>query len=247
MILAHAHAVKIYREQFKSKQKGLIGITLNGDWAMPYDDSQESKSICHWVLQLLKSLILIRLFLFLTLRHRCRSACSRFRNRYDFGLIFNIFLSFWQLLVFSVILLRLVCGKSSTDLTHLLPPKLTYLLWLSSCVCLYVLGSYSARILPSIYARGPRRPHAWLHARWMGIRQRVFRFLRYEHIHDQPLQWVAVPIIASERGQYLVLTIFFTCSGGWRWRIPGQCKIHVHAPWRHTARDPRCGFRPQLR
>lgn len=47
LILAHAHAVKIYREQFKPTQKGQIGITLNGDWAMPYDDNQESKSCPH--------------------------------------------------------------------------------------------------------------------------------------------------------------------------------------------------------
>jgi len=44
LILAHAHAVKIYREQFKPTQKGQIGITLNGDWTMPYDDNQESES-----------------------------------------------------------------------------------------------------------------------------------------------------------------------------------------------------------
>ncbi|KAF9447997.1 glycoside hydrolase family 1 protein [Macrolepiota fuliginosa MF-IS2] len=42
LILAHAHAVKAYREEFKPKQKGQIGITLNGDWAMPYDDNQEN-------------------------------------------------------------------------------------------------------------------------------------------------------------------------------------------------------------
>ncbi|KAI0342472.1 beta-glucosidase 1B [Trametopsis cervina] len=39
VILAHANAVKAYREDFKQKQGGEIGITLNGDWAMPYDDS----------------------------------------------------------------------------------------------------------------------------------------------------------------------------------------------------------------
>jgi len=43
VILAHANAVKVYREDFKPHQKGQIGITLNGDWAMPYDDNQESK------------------------------------------------------------------------------------------------------------------------------------------------------------------------------------------------------------
>ena len=43
-ILAHAQAVKIYREQFKPLQNGLIGITLNGDWTMPFDNSPESES-----------------------------------------------------------------------------------------------------------------------------------------------------------------------------------------------------------
>ena len=42
-ILAHAHAVKAYRDDFKASQKGEIGITLNGDWAIPYDDSPESE------------------------------------------------------------------------------------------------------------------------------------------------------------------------------------------------------------
>ncbi|KAL0945754.1 hypothetical protein HGRIS_012043 [Hohenbuehelia grisea] len=42
LILAHAHAVKVYREDFKPAQKGQIGITLNGDWQMPYDDSPEN-------------------------------------------------------------------------------------------------------------------------------------------------------------------------------------------------------------
>ncbi|KAK7063678.1 glycoside hydrolase family 1 protein [Favolaschia claudopus] len=42
VILAHAHAVKVYREEFKPRQGGQIGITLNGDWQMPYDDSPEN-------------------------------------------------------------------------------------------------------------------------------------------------------------------------------------------------------------
>lgn len=42
VILAHAYAVKLYRDQFKSQQHGEIGITLNGDWAMPYDNSPEN-------------------------------------------------------------------------------------------------------------------------------------------------------------------------------------------------------------
>lgn len=60
VILAHAYAVKLYREEFKAKQGGQIGtrpllsqpkesdstrpgITLNGDWQMPYDQSPESE------------------------------------------------------------------------------------------------------------------------------------------------------------------------------------------------------------
>lgn len=42
LIIAHAHAVKIYREEFKERQGGMIGITLNGDYYMPYDDKPES-------------------------------------------------------------------------------------------------------------------------------------------------------------------------------------------------------------
>ena len=44
VILSHAYATTLYREEFKEKQGGQIGITLNGDWAMPYDDSPASKS-----------------------------------------------------------------------------------------------------------------------------------------------------------------------------------------------------------
>lgn len=42
VILSHAHAVKVYRDEFKPTQGGQIGITLNGDWQMPYDDNPES-------------------------------------------------------------------------------------------------------------------------------------------------------------------------------------------------------------
>ncbi len=37
LILAHARAVKVYREEFKAKDKGQIGITLNGDHTYPWD------------------------------------------------------------------------------------------------------------------------------------------------------------------------------------------------------------------
>ncbi|KAG1809566.1 glycoside hydrolase family 1 protein [Suillus subaureus] len=42
VILSHAHAVRLYREEFKAAQGGQIGITLNGDWAMPYDNSPQN-------------------------------------------------------------------------------------------------------------------------------------------------------------------------------------------------------------
>lgn len=42
VILSHAYAVRLYREEFKAVQGGQIGITLNGDWAMPYDDSPQN-------------------------------------------------------------------------------------------------------------------------------------------------------------------------------------------------------------
>ncbi|KAI0315790.1 glycoside hydrolase family 1 protein [Amylostereum chailletii] len=41
VILSHAYAAKAYRDVFKPGQKGQIGITLNGDWALPYDDSPQ--------------------------------------------------------------------------------------------------------------------------------------------------------------------------------------------------------------
>lgn len=43
VILSHALAVQLYRNEFKPTQGGVIGITLNGDMAIPYDDSPESR------------------------------------------------------------------------------------------------------------------------------------------------------------------------------------------------------------
>ncbi len=42
LILAHAYAVKLYREQFKPSQGGQIGITLDLHWQLPWDDSPNS-------------------------------------------------------------------------------------------------------------------------------------------------------------------------------------------------------------
>ncbi|EGE80863.1 beta-glucosidase [Blastomyces dermatitidis ATCC 18188] len=37
LLVAHGAVVKIYREEFKARDGGEIGITLNGDWALPWD------------------------------------------------------------------------------------------------------------------------------------------------------------------------------------------------------------------
>ncbi|KAF5358665.1 hypothetical protein D9758_007680 [Tetrapyrgos nigripes] len=42
VLLSHASAVQLYRSSFKPTQKGQIGITLNGDWQMPWDQSPEN-------------------------------------------------------------------------------------------------------------------------------------------------------------------------------------------------------------
>ncbi|WVF68282.1 hypothetical protein IAT40_003047 [Kwoniella sp. CBS 6097] len=42
LILGHAHAAKLYINEFKATQGGTIGITLNGDWCEPYDDKPEN-------------------------------------------------------------------------------------------------------------------------------------------------------------------------------------------------------------
>lgn len=43
-LVAHGAAVRVYREEFKAIQSGQIGITLNGDWAEPWDP-EEPKDI----------------------------------------------------------------------------------------------------------------------------------------------------------------------------------------------------------
>ncbi|KAI0659353.1 beta-glucosidase 1A [Cubamyces menziesii] len=42
LLVAHAYAVKAYREEFKPSQGGQIGITLDCSWQMPYDNSPEN-------------------------------------------------------------------------------------------------------------------------------------------------------------------------------------------------------------
>lgn len=42
-LLAHAAAVKVYREKFLATQKGVIGIALNTGFSVPFSDSQADK------------------------------------------------------------------------------------------------------------------------------------------------------------------------------------------------------------
>ncbi|KAJ5561770.1 Glycoside hydrolase family 1 [Penicillium sp. DV-2018c] len=37
-LLSHAHAVRLYREDFQPQQRGTIGITLHGNWSEPWDE-----------------------------------------------------------------------------------------------------------------------------------------------------------------------------------------------------------------
>ncbi|XP_022960671.1 beta-glucosidase 24-like [Cucurbita moschata] len=39
LILAHAHAVKVYRDKYQKTQKGVIGITVLADWYVPLTDT----------------------------------------------------------------------------------------------------------------------------------------------------------------------------------------------------------------
>lgn len=43
LIWSHALAVQLYRKEFKPKQGGQIGVTLNCDWCEPIDDTPEAK------------------------------------------------------------------------------------------------------------------------------------------------------------------------------------------------------------
>ncbi|KAG8997910.1 hypothetical protein FRB94_007380 [Tulasnella sp. JGI-2019a] len=44
LIIGHARVVDLYRREFKSSQKGTIGISLNCDWAEPIDSSSDAKA-----------------------------------------------------------------------------------------------------------------------------------------------------------------------------------------------------------
>ncbi|KAI4373689.1 hypothetical protein MLD38_011787 [Melastoma candidum] len=43
LILAHAAAVGLYREKYQASQKGIIGITLDSDWKVPFSSSFDDR------------------------------------------------------------------------------------------------------------------------------------------------------------------------------------------------------------
>ncbi|KAG2675041.1 hypothetical protein I3843_13G145300 [Carya illinoinensis] len=44
LLLAHAHAVNVYKTKYQAKQKGAIGITVDLDWMVPYSESDEDRA-----------------------------------------------------------------------------------------------------------------------------------------------------------------------------------------------------------
>eukprot|EP00252_Welwitschia_mirabilis_P012060 TRINITY_DN2683_c0_g1_i1.p1 TRINITY_DN2683_c0_g1~~TRINITY_DN2683_c0_g1_i1.p1 ORF type:complete len:371 (-),score=21.01 TRINITY_DN2683_c0_g1_i1:710-1822(-) len=43
MLLSHAAAVKVYREEYQCRQRGSVGITLDSKWFEPYSDADEDR------------------------------------------------------------------------------------------------------------------------------------------------------------------------------------------------------------
>ncbi|KAL5983325.1 Beta-glucosidase 12 [Asimina triloba] len=44
LLLAHAAAVKLYREKYQTSQKGIIGVTLVSHWMVPFSESKENSA-----------------------------------------------------------------------------------------------------------------------------------------------------------------------------------------------------------
>ncbi|KAK4542943.1 hypothetical protein RGQ29_033164 [Quercus rubra] len=44
LLRAHAEAVKVYKQKYQAAQKGVIGITLNSHWLVPFNDSIENQN-----------------------------------------------------------------------------------------------------------------------------------------------------------------------------------------------------------
>ncbi|KAG6632544.1 beta-glucosidase 24-like [Carya illinoinensis] len=44
LLLAHAAAVNVYKTKYQAKQKGVIGITVDLDWMVPYSESKKDRA-----------------------------------------------------------------------------------------------------------------------------------------------------------------------------------------------------------
>ncbi|KAM1093087.1 hypothetical protein FF1_020328 [Malus domestica] len=44
-LIAHAAAVKVYREKYQASQKGVIGITVNAGWSVPFSNQRKIKQL----------------------------------------------------------------------------------------------------------------------------------------------------------------------------------------------------------
>ncbi|PNF23684.1 Myrosinase 1 [Cryptotermes secundus] len=51
LITSHANVYRLYEQEFRSKQRGKVGITLNGEWYEPKTDSQEDKQATEMAMQ----------------------------------------------------------------------------------------------------------------------------------------------------------------------------------------------------
>lgn len=51
LLLAHGEVVELYRSQYQSEQKGIIGITNNCDWREPLSDSVEDRAAAETALE----------------------------------------------------------------------------------------------------------------------------------------------------------------------------------------------------
>lgn len=51
LIISHANVYRLYEQEFRTKQRGKVGITLNGEWYEPKTDSQEDKQAAEMAMQ----------------------------------------------------------------------------------------------------------------------------------------------------------------------------------------------------
>lgn len=173
LILAHAYAVKAYREDFGPNQGGQIGITLNGDWAIPYDDNSESKCP-NWT-----SSFLIDFPLEQTLMQRSTHSTLLLVRQIRISLLqpcpflmfFHRWLAYLPLLGwFAVGLLISLTLGSGAKFPRLMSP-----------------GPCVSRLLSALHAWSTGRPPSRYYRWRMEGRQGILWFLWNEYIYNKPL------------------------------------------------------------